>query len=189
MVYGHYKYFHSYSAGIDFSRQNLTSVHVRFWRPKYIPALLGLKCYINNLKITHLKLCFATAIHNFMWLKIIHICLIRDPNISKSWCLNTHFYFNNCDFNSANPANTIHSPNAVLRLARRLRRRPNINSALGQRIVFAWKRLVQRIQKYYNHAYRCMPTVCEASHILNISCFLANALCLLLWQWTVTCSS
>ena len=24
-VYDHYKYFHSYSAGIDFSRQNLTS--------------------------------------------------------------------------------------------------------------------------------------------------------------------
>ena len=24
-VYGHYKYVHSYSAGIDFSRQNLTS--------------------------------------------------------------------------------------------------------------------------------------------------------------------
>ena len=28
-----------YSAGIDFSRQNLTSVDVRFWRPKSIPAL------------------------------------------------------------------------------------------------------------------------------------------------------
>ena len=29
----------SYSAGIDFSRQNLTSVDVRFWRLKSIPAL------------------------------------------------------------------------------------------------------------------------------------------------------
>ena len=28
-----------YSAGIDFSRQNLTSVDVRFWRLKSIPAL------------------------------------------------------------------------------------------------------------------------------------------------------
>ena len=28
-VYGHYKYFPSYSAGIDFSRQNLTSTDVR----------------------------------------------------------------------------------------------------------------------------------------------------------------
>ena len=29
----------SYSAGIDFSRQNLTSVDVRFWRLNSIPAL------------------------------------------------------------------------------------------------------------------------------------------------------
>ena len=28
----------SYSAGIDFSRQNLTSTEVRFWRLKSIPA-------------------------------------------------------------------------------------------------------------------------------------------------------
>ena len=28
-----------YNAGIDFSRQNLTSVDVRFWRLKSIPAL------------------------------------------------------------------------------------------------------------------------------------------------------
>ena len=40
---------------------------------------------------------------------------------------------------SGNPANTIHCPNAGLMLARRLRRRPNINSALGQCIVFAGK--------------------------------------------------
>ena len=31
--------FSSYSAGIDFSRQNLTSGDVRFWRLKSIPAL------------------------------------------------------------------------------------------------------------------------------------------------------
>ena len=31
--------FNPYSAGIDFSRQNLTSVDVRFWRLKSIPAL------------------------------------------------------------------------------------------------------------------------------------------------------
>ena len=29
----------SYSAGIDFGRQNLTSVDVRFWRLKSTPAL------------------------------------------------------------------------------------------------------------------------------------------------------
>ena len=32
-----------YSAGIDFSRQNLTSVDVRFWRLKSTPALKELK--------------------------------------------------------------------------------------------------------------------------------------------------
>ena len=31
--------FSPYSAGIDFSRQNLTSVDVRFWRLKSISAL------------------------------------------------------------------------------------------------------------------------------------------------------
>ena len=35
------------------------------------------------------------------------------------------------------PANTVHWPNAGLMLARRLRRRPNVNPALGQCIVFA----------------------------------------------------
>ena len=40
-VYDQYKYVNSYSAAIDFSRQNLTSVDVRFWL-KSIPTLLGL---------------------------------------------------------------------------------------------------------------------------------------------------
>ena len=38
-VYGHKKYYYFYSAGIDFSRQNLTSTDVRFRRLKSIPAL------------------------------------------------------------------------------------------------------------------------------------------------------
>ena len=42
--------------------------------------------------------------------------------------------------NAINPANTIHSPNARLMLGRRLRRRPNINLALGQCIVFTGNR-------------------------------------------------
>ena len=42
-VYGQQKYFHSYSAGIDFSRQNLTSTDVRFWRLESIPALWVLR--------------------------------------------------------------------------------------------------------------------------------------------------
>ena len=42
-VYEHQKYVYSYNAGIDFSRENLTSTDVRFWRLKSIPALEGLK--------------------------------------------------------------------------------------------------------------------------------------------------
>ena len=38
-VYGYYKHIYSCSAGIDFSRQNLTSTDVRFWRLNSIPAL------------------------------------------------------------------------------------------------------------------------------------------------------
>ena len=38
-VYGYYTYFYSYSAGIDFSCQNMASRDVRFWRLKSIPAL------------------------------------------------------------------------------------------------------------------------------------------------------
>ena len=38
-VYDPYKYVYSYSAGIDISRQNLTSTDVTFWRLKSIPAL------------------------------------------------------------------------------------------------------------------------------------------------------
>ena len=34
--------YNSFSAGIDFRRQNLTSTDVRFWRLKSIPALKGL---------------------------------------------------------------------------------------------------------------------------------------------------
>ena len=38
-VYDQYKYFNSFSAGINFRRPNLTSIDVRFWRLKSIPAL------------------------------------------------------------------------------------------------------------------------------------------------------
>ena len=39
-VYDHQTYFYSYSAGIDLSRQNLTSVDVRFGRLKSITRQL-----------------------------------------------------------------------------------------------------------------------------------------------------
>ena len=37
--YSHYKYFNSSSVGTVFWRQNLTSIDVRFWRLKTVPAL------------------------------------------------------------------------------------------------------------------------------------------------------
>ena len=41
-VYDLKTYFKPHSAGNDFSRQNLASTDVRFWRLKSIPALWGL---------------------------------------------------------------------------------------------------------------------------------------------------
>ena len=41
-VYGHFKYFPCFSAVTFFRRQNLTSIDVRFWRLKTVPALKGL---------------------------------------------------------------------------------------------------------------------------------------------------
>ena len=42
-VYAHCKLFYSYSAVLDFRRQNLKSTDVRFWRLKSIPALQRLR--------------------------------------------------------------------------------------------------------------------------------------------------
>ena len=115
------------SAGIDFRRQNLMFVDVKFWCLKTVLALKGSKelmmvqqpfciglSYIQNfqakiikqkirkwiifvciyiiitskwrvnpypaeliyLNFTYLKLCFATAIHNFKYIKSGHICSI-----------------------------------------------------------------------------------------------------------------
>ena len=41
-----------FSAGIDFRRQNLTSIEVRFWRLKSIPALKELQIYNGRSPIT-----------------------------------------------------------------------------------------------------------------------------------------
>ena len=51
MVYGHYKCFNSFSAGIVFSHQNLTTKDVRFWRLKTVPAQKGLNTK-TSLRIT-----------------------------------------------------------------------------------------------------------------------------------------
>ena len=40
--------FHSFGAGIDFRRQNLTSTDVIFWRLKSVPALKGFHYYLAS---------------------------------------------------------------------------------------------------------------------------------------------
>ena len=50
-VYGHDKYFfHSHSAGIDFRRENLTSVDIRF-QQTVDPALQGLSIVYNKIQM------------------------------------------------------------------------------------------------------------------------------------------
>ena len=41
---------------------------------------------LNFFFFIHLKLCLATGIHNFKWVKITHICLIWDDTF-------VNFYF------------------------------------------------------------------------------------------------
>ena len=86
-VYGHYKYIYSYSAGIDFRRQILTS--------KVDPRSVGVSdryeacIFITwfympwHCRVTHLKLFLATATDNFKWMKITHICLIWDQSFAN----------------------------------------------------------------------------------------------------------
>ena len=50
-------------------------------RGKY--SNLTLRRYIENLIFIHLKLCLATASHNFKWVKITHICLIWDETFAN----------------------------------------------------------------------------------------------------------
>ena len=71
-VYGHYKYFNSYSARIDFSyrRQNLTSTDVRFWRMMYIPALQELYLFPDiDVQSVHIA-------HSCTWCVSLYIVLI-----------------------------------------------------------------------------------------------------------------
>ena len=59
LVYGYYKHFNSFSAGTVFMRRNLTSVDVRFWRIKTVPALKGLNMSVkspNNFREFYVKM-------------------------------------------------------------------------------------------------------------------------------------
>ena len=68
-IYGHYKCFNSYRAGIDFGSQNLTSIDVKLWRLKSTSALKELKrrCYLI---FTRLEVLITAAIHTFKSMKM-----------------------------------------------------------------------------------------------------------------------
>ena len=51
-IYGHYKYYNSFSVGTVFIRQNLTSTDVRLWRIKTVPAVKG----INTKRLANIAL-------------------------------------------------------------------------------------------------------------------------------------
>ena len=75
-VCGHYEYFKSFSAGIVFRRQNLTSVDVRFWRLKTVPELKGLNktVKIKQLFLTITNIVLETTEHqknNEHWIENI----------------------------------------------------------------------------------------------------------------------
>ena len=56
MVYGHYKYVYSYSAGIEFSRQNLTSTARRLRLRPNIKTTLGQYPVLAGLRLLLLLL-------------------------------------------------------------------------------------------------------------------------------------
>ena len=66
------------------------------------------------------------------------------------------------------PVNTRHWPNVVLMLTRRLRRRPNIKTTLGQCLVLAG---------YDPMVFKCWPDVGPTlkQHCVNVSCLLGTA--------------
>ena len=112
----YYFLFKSFSAGTVFRRQILMSkVDPRAERVKYAEtgaqytihdshnyifnffiselwwSTLRPLCYLF-LIVIHLKLYLATATHNLKWVKITHICLMRDQALSKSWYSNNSFH-------------------------------------------------------------------------------------------------
>ena len=63
-VYSHSKYF--FSAGTVFVRQNLTSLDVRFWRIKTVPALKGLTVSRNKNSFVQSKTCARDIFDGFL---------------------------------------------------------------------------------------------------------------------------
>ena len=82
-------YVDSYSAGIDFSRQNLTSTDIRFRRLKSIPTLQGLS-YIHELYAAKLSFLY-TFFYKFVMLVLLYgsdICVFHLADIE-----NVHLLF------------------------------------------------------------------------------------------------
>ena len=117
-VYGHQKYFYSYSVGIDFSGQNLTSTDVRFWRLKSIPTLLR-----PLFSVAHFLFSARSTVNTTRWPNAESMLahrLRRWPNLAPA--LGQYIVFNVVRF--------IISPKVGVMLAHRLRRWPNITPTL-----------------------------------------------------------
>ena len=74
------------------------SEHLNIWDLNIlnISAFKALNYRIDN--FTHLKLCFATATHNFKWVKMTDICLMWDQQFADFY-VSTYFIPNNYDLN------------------------------------------------------------------------------------------
>ena len=84
MLYVHYEYFIPFSSGIDFIRQDLTSVYVRIWRIQTSDPDVK-----DGPRNERAKWSLATAIHNLGGWKIL-IFAQFESKYCKSCCLNSH---------------------------------------------------------------------------------------------------
>ena len=103
-----------------------------------------------------------TSQHRRRWTSILQTlgrCLLLIAANSKLQAIPDH------------PANTIHSPNAVLMLARRLRRQLNINPALVQCIVFDGQLLFLANTKHlHNNCTTSAQRLRRLSNIVQMFC-------------------
>ena len=102
-VYGHYKYFNSYS-GIDFRRQNLTSTDVRFWWRFRVKLL----CRINAILWMDLfewKKSIYFACCNIMLLECAQLWTLYLPRLPYSYL---------CEYNWQSVSVLTHCNNDIL---------------------------------------------------------------------------
>ena len=122
-------------AGIFFILQNLTSVDVRFWHTKSIPALKELKYLYND----HKSITYSNE-----RIQMNQEELTQTFMMISNWKLGGNASYKNISALKGlsfptNPANTRHFPKVVFMLGRRRRRRANIKTTLGKCLKFAGK--------------------------------------------------